>query len=658
MEAAAVAHVIGIMRSNAPRAAAVAALVVGLRGVASAQAGPAGSPVPSPSPSTGSPAPSPSASPSPQPGRVRWSVDAHATFVSSASGGPGLRPPEAAGFVAGSPLSPNTPYDVFSSAPLVAGNAVESAWYVRPAYTSRAFTVSLNVGAGWVRGSTTIASYWGESLFATLNPHLGATRLPYRIAFPAHAGGDDGSAFVASILGGTIATNDGALALRAGWFDLAQTLPFVFAQPPVTNAPPAIALATTESLGGGTAALDAWGPPAAMLPLHGVDVVAKRGAATIEISDAALPAPPATPVRLRSVALVVDRGGGLRLAGQIATIATGGAPVGTTVLFGADPSLLSTAQGALPSSTIGGQRERIYGASAALRAARNLDALLEFGVSTYDADGVARPGTGHVGRYEHAGLSRTAGAARVALDVYRNEPYYATALLPYGAAENVWSAAWSWPGQWLKSNYQLINDVPVNVDRQGYRASYTVKGSALEAHAAYANFGEIAPLSLGNALQTGFVDGFFLPQPDAGATLGRQHQYALFFAWHPALADLTLDLVDDTMRRPGVPGRAQDNVSYEAPEAVLTLSRRVSPAALLAAGVGRYAMRGSFSATSTNVDYAERVGFIGAQFAQGAHGAALLTLRRATFAGIPSALGGRSPDFAAWLLVLEQRYRL
>src|ERR1700694_695879 len=121
--------------------------------------------------------PSPSPSPTPRPGTLRIAVDAHVTFVSQGTNGPGIAPPEAAGFANGDPLSPLTPYDVFSSAPLGPGNASESPLYLRPTYFGRAFDLSLVLGAGYVRGSVTNAAHWGESLFAPLNPHLGAQML-------------------------------------------------------------------------------------------------------------------------------------------------------------------------------------------------------------------------------------------------------------------------------------------------------------------------------------------------------------------------------------------------------------------------------------------------------------------------------------------------
>jgi hypothetical protein len=604
--------------------------------------------------------PSPSPAGSPPPGKIRWSVDAHTTYVTQSTNGAGTRPPEAAGFANGDPLSPESPYDVFSSAPLVPGNASESAVYVRPAYSGKTFDAGLTFGAGYVRGSVTNAAYWGESLLPTMNPHLGAQVLPYHIAFPTHAGGDDGTAFVASLLGGSIAAKNGSVVLKGGWFDLTQTAGFVFVQPAITSAIPSIGIATAETLGDGAPSLDAWQPSSPVYPLHGVDAVVRRGAATLELADASLPALPGTPARMRTASIVVEHGEGTRYTAQMLQVSTGGELVATTVLYGAGAHIESSPQGPLPLSVIGGQRQRIFGVSAAFRPMRALDAIVEVGHSTYDADAVAEPGTGKAGNYYHAGISRTAGRATASIDLYRNEAYYANALLPYGAAENVWSIAWSWPGQWLKSNYQLINDFPVNIDRQGYRLRYALKGpgSPLDARVSFANFTQIQPITMSNALRTGFVDGFFLPQSDAYATLGRQHQYGLFLGYHRPFGDVTFDYAEDTMRRPAALSQPEDTVSYDNPEAVLTFSHRIGATTLLSAGLARYGMRGSFGQAYTNIDFAERVGFVGVEFAQSAHASALLSLRRTAFGGIPIQLGGPSPDFTGTTLLFEQRYHL
>ncbi len=68
------------------------------------------------------------------------------------------------------------------------GNVGESALYVTPTYYGSSFDVSATFGFGYVTGSTTNATYWGESLMPTLNPHLGSQMLGFGVAFPTHRG--------------------------------------------------------------------------------------------------------------------------------------------------------------------------------------------------------------------------------------------------------------------------------------------------------------------------------------------------------------------------------------------------------------------------------------------------------------------------------------
>ena len=600
--------------------------------------------------------PSPSPSPSPRIGTISISVDAHSTFISESTRGPGIVPPEGPGFAAGSPVSPLTPYDVFSSAPLTPGNAMESAIYFTPAYEAPTLRISATFGAGYVTGSTTSASYWGESLFPTLNPHLGAQMLPYQIAFPTHAGQDDGTAFVASVLSGSIATRDGNALLRGGWFNLQQSDGFVFTQPALTNALPSIAFATPETLGNGPPNLDWWNASPSVLPLHGVDGVFKRGLAAVELTDATLPSLPETSARIVMGSFVIDHGEGTRYSAQLLHVVTGGNLLSETVLYGTNPLIVVSPQGWLPTSKIGGQRQTIAGARAAGHVTRTIDGVAEYGRSWYAADDVSLPGTGTPGNYIHLGLTKNVRRWNYGVDFYRNEPYYAQTLLPYGAPENVWSVAWSWPGQWLKSNYQLINDYPVNIDRQGYRAHYTLGGGPLEIKATYGYFRQIEPITIANAMQTGFVDGFFLPQPDAFATLGEQHQYGLWTAWHSPFGDFTIDYDEDTMHRPAAASQPQDYVAYDMAAYVLAYSRRITPNVLGSLSYGRYAMRGSFGQAFTNVDFAQRVGVAGLEFRESTRTASLLAIRWSGFTGLPSVPpAGPSPAFNGTQLIFEQR---
>ncbi|TAM72723.1 hypothetical protein EPN44_15670 [bacterium] len=600
----------------------------------------------------------PASSPTPVPGTLVLHIDQQTVFIDQASSGPGVTPPEGPGFIAGSPASPLTPYDTFSSAPMTPGVAGIGQLLLSPTYVGRRFDVDATVGAAYVQGSTANAAYWGEPLMATVNPHLGSQALPYAIAFPTHAGQDDATAARASLLSAGLRARDGSFELRGGWFDLRQTERFVFQPPAVTSVAPEIGVATNESLGAGPPALDWWTQSAPSLPLHGVDLVAHSRLGTIELADASLPSLPGTSARLTSASLVVDHGEGTQWSAQVAHVATGGDLMPTTILFGGDAQLVPTPQGNLPVSRIGGQRETVYGVHGAFHVGRGLDGVVELARSTYDADHVAQPGTGRPGNYEHAGLARGLGRARASLDWYRNEPYYATVILPYGAPENVWSVAWSWPGQWLKSNYQMIDNGVANVNRQGYRVKYTLPGGPLELALSYARFAQIDPITTTDAATTGFVDGFFLPQQPAEATIGRQQQFALWAAWHPAFGDVTLDYVDDAMHRSAAPGAPADAVSYDAPEFALTIAHRFNPRLLVSVGLARYAMRGSFAhGGAINVDFAQRLLFAGLQLQEGAHTAALLEFRRSAFAGIPIAVGGASPNFAGSLLVVEQRIR-
>lgn len=602
--------------------------------------------------------PAPSPSPTPRVGSISLKLDAHSTFIANGARGPGLAPPEGPGFAAGSPLSPLTPYDTFSSAPLTPGNAFESALYLTPTYEGSGYRLSATVGIGLVGGSMTTASYWGESLIPPLNPHLGERVLPYTIVFPTHAGQDDATAGTAGILSASYASRDGAVTVRGGYLNVQQSDSFVFTQPALTSVTPQIAFATPESLGSGPPNIDWWQASPGVLPLDGIDGVVHKGLGALELTDAQLPALPGTNALLTMGSFVIDHGEGTRYSAQVLHVTTGGALVSTTVLYGSNPVLLLSPQGPLPMSTIGGQRQTIFGLRGAFHVTSTLNGVAEYGHSTYAADDVAKPGTGRPGNYYHFGLTQNVHRWSYGVDLYRNEPYYAQTLLPYGAPENVWSVAWSWPGQWLKSNYQLINDYPVNINRQGYRARYALSGGPLEIKASYGSFAQIDPITISNALDTGFIDGFFLPQQNAFPTLGRQKQYVLWSVWHTVAGDLSLDYDEDTMHRAAAPSQPQDYVSYDTPSYVVSFSRRFSPGVLGALGYGRYGMRGSFGQPYTNVDFGQRVGMAGLEFQEGPTTAALLSVRWSGFSGIPSMLGGPSPAFNGTMLVFEQRLRM
>ncbi len=612
--------------------------------------------MPSGSPAPGA-SPAPGVSPAPRPLGFHMASNLSLNFVDQSTSGPGQVAPEAADFTNGAPLAPNTPYDLFSSAPQVPGVAGVAQLVSTLGYGLRRFDVGVTTGFGYVRGSLTNAAYWSESLLPTLNPHLGSQALPYQVAFPVHAGQDDATGIRLSVLAGTVATADGNLRLRAGWFDLTQTERFVFAQPSLTTVNPAIAYAPAETLAPGVANADFWQPAASSLPLHGADLVAKRGLATLELASAALPSLPGEDARISLGSLVVDHGEGTRYSAEVAHVETSGTPFITTVPFGTGAAFDSYPQGVLPSSTLSGQRQTIAGVRAAFHAlpALQLDGVAEIGRAWYDASPAARPGSAAPGGYYHLGLTKTQGRATAALDYLRMEPRYATAILPYGVAENQWSVAFAWPGQWLKSNYQLVDNSVLGVNRQGYRLRYSVDRGPLEVHAEFVSLRQIDAESRESATRTGFVDGYYLPQFENAVSYGTQKRTGLWAAWHPRFGDLSLDLVDDTEHRPFSAAHPEDVVAYEVPQAVATYSRHFSPSVVGALGLGRYGIKGAFAEP---IDFAQRLFFAGIQVRQTAKAALLATFRRTAFSGITTfPASPRSPNFTGSAFIVEQRYQ-
>ncbi|MBV8074023.1 MAG: hypothetical protein JO140_01250, partial [Candidatus Eremiobacteraeota bacterium] len=146
---------------------------------------------------------------------------------------------------------------------------------------------------------------------------------------------------------------------------------------------------------------------------------------------------------------------------------------------------------------------------------------------------------------------------------------------------------------------------------------------------------------------------------DAVATLGNQHQFVFWGAWHAGFGDLVFDYDEDTMFRRAFGANPADAVSLDMPSYVLTFSHRFGSNLLASAGYGRYLMRGSFAQAFTNVDFAQNVGMLGAQWQESATTATLASVRWSGLNGAPSIpFVGPSPAFSGTLFVLEQRMKL
>ncbi|HLJ83355.1 MAG TPA: hypothetical protein VKT51_04145 [Candidatus Eremiobacteraceae bacterium] len=606
--------------------------------------------------------------PSPTPTLATHRISVHSTietlFLTQGASGPGLRPVEGPGFANGAPAAPVSPYDVFSGAPMVPGLVGQNQLTLTAAYRAKGVDFAITFGAESLVGDRTNEEYWAEPLLPEDNPHLGSRAIGLSIVFPTHPGTDDYIGTRAGISQASITSDGGKLSLRGGWLNLNQSLGFVFTAPPTTNALAGLLLKTPESLNPNSPALDAWAAPPSTLPMRGLDLTFSGRRFSIEATDAALPALPGTPVRLTglSVGGFDDAGHGAMV--QTIDVRSGGTPIITTTGFGAALQIVPTDQGQFALSTLYGQRESITGARIAEPIGLGFDAAVDYAHSVYQADGLGKPQKAG-GSWAHASLAHGLGSATLTLHYYRFEPTYATIIMPYGVPENVWSVAYSWPGPWLKSNYQLVDTTALGVNRQGPMIAYSFASKTVQANASYASFKQITPITSASLTDLGFVEGFFLVQRDpADATLGSFKRLATYVGKTFGFGTLGLDFVDDGLHRDASPRAPFDAVSYDVPQTVLSWSRPIGDRALLGAGAGYYGMRGSWAdGAATNVDYGMHAYYAGAQFAQVGSGALMVTLRRSDLRGAPyfgalHALRYGSPAFDATTLLVEERLKI
>jgi hypothetical protein len=425
----------------------------------------------------------------------------------------------------------------------------------------------------------------------------------------------------------------------------------------VTNVSPSLGAQTAETLGSGPASIDQWNAATQTLPQLGVDATAKVRSATIELSDGLLPALAGTSARLENASVVIDRGDFGRFSAQVLNLRTNGDAVQTTTLYGADPTIATTAQGELPSSNLAEQHQTIAGVRAFFHPRSGYDALVELGRAWFNAGLVVRPGTSSPGNYEHFILTRHfSDRSDMGLEYYRFDPHYATAILPYGVPENVWSVAWSWPGPWLKSNYQLVDSTIVGINRAGYRLHYDYTYKRIELHAAYAGYRQLVPITIDNATQTGFVEGYFLPQQNGFGTNGTQRQFAAYISWHFDRDDIAIDFVRDALHRDIYAGAAQDYVAMHYPQIVASWQHHLSKRAIAVGGYGRYSANGVWATTPVLGIY--QLGFLGGEYALDEHNAILVQLRKYGLNGVPSAPGGPAPNMRGTAIIFEQQVRL
>lgn len=606
-----------------------------------------------PAPS-GSPSPSPS--PSPTPG-FSLHVQGANIFISAGASGPGLAPPEAPAFEAGLPLSPMSPYDWFTSAAETPGNAGMLQYLVDGNDRMRTVTFDAQVLVGAYAGDLNNLMYWSEPWLGPLDPHEGHSPINYAINFPQSGGRgiEGGSAQAVVPYATSLASNDGSWKVSGGYVNLTQTDRFVFAPPAVTNANPSIGVQSAETLGPGMPNVDAWNASPSSLPLLGADLVSTHGQSTIELTDALLPVLQGTQARLAMGSYVLDRGNFGRFSAQVLNITTSGDPIVTTTFFGADQTLYPGAQGRLFSSLLGDQVQTIAGIRGFFHPFHGDDVLIELGEGWYHDGLAAQPGSQSPGTYEHLAFTRHfAENADAGVEYYRFDPRYADVILPYGVPENVWSVAWSWPGQWLKSTYQAVDNTIIGINREGYRAHADYIHGRFELHADAYVWRQIEPITLSNASQEGWIDGYFLPQFNADATLGWQRQAGLYAAWHWRNNALVLDSIWDRSYRPAID--PSDFVSMNYPQVVASFQHHWFKKMVATVGYGRYSANGTWATTPVLGIYG--VAFLGGEwdFTNGQQ--LLVQLRRYGLTGLPSEPGGPLPTMRGTSLVVDQRIQL
>lgn len=597
----------------------------------------------------------PSPSPSPTP-RFALSVDGSHAFIDQATNGPGITPPQGRRFAQGSPVSPMSPYDWFGGAPVTPGVSGIAQYVVSGVYRASGVDFTAALGIGAVTGSTTNALYWGEPLIPNLNDHALSRAVPYSIVFPTHAGQDDASVVNANLLQASAGASDGSWKVRGGYFDLVQSDRFVFAPPPLTSVVPALGIQTAETLGPGTASVRDWPSSPSSLPLLGADGVWHQANATLELTDALLPSLANTNVRLTMGSFALDQGESGRFSFQIAHLWTTGDPISTTTFFGVDPQIHRSAQGRLYTSTLADQVQTVAGARTFFHPLKGWDALAELGRAWYDAGLVSHPGTSHYGNYEHFSLARHIQKDVATVEYHHFDPTYATIIMPYGIPENIWSVAWSWPGIWLKSTYQLVDNSVIGANRAGFRLKYDHNAKYFEAHASYGDWRQLTPETTANASAVGFVDGFFLLQKNRYGTLGRDRQAALYLAAHLAHDDVALDAVEDYLSRPADVAQPIDAVATHAPQVVLSWTHHFSDKLLAVGGYGRYELVGTWATTPVDAIYGDA--FAGVEFATGPKTWLLVEARRYALVGFPSFVGGPPPTMRGSAFIVDQKVKL
>jgi hypothetical protein len=579
-------------------------------------------------------------------------VSGSEAFIDHATGGAGQTPPEGAAFAAGQPLSPISPYDWFSSAPLLPGVAGQLQYQATGTYSTPHVVANASFVLSGVTGDVTNAIYWGEPLVGQLDPHEGHSYVPYVVTFPTHAGTNDASAGEITPYFFSLHAPDNRWAVTGGYVTPSHYDAFVFLPPGLTSVPPSMNEQTFESTGPPVADLSSWTHITSTLPLLGADAQGQIGDVTLEATDALLPVPPGTSARMTGGAAVLDRGDAGRYSLNVISVNTNGSAIVAPALFGADPAIHPGPDGGLSTSTLANQHQTIAGLRAFVHPFRGYDALAEIGRSWYGAGLVARPGTARPGDYQHYSLTRNfSGNEALGAEYYRMDPRYATAILPYGIPENILGNPWQYPGPWVKGTYQLVNDNFGGSNRLGYRVHGDFTRGRLETHAAAYEYRQIYPSTYDNLTQTGFVEVDYLALQPGDLTIGHTRGLNTYAAWHLDHDTFSIDYAHDLQHRDVMGDAAPDLVAIRYPQAVFAEQHSFSKRLIAVAGYGRFEAEGTWSLTPVNDFYG--MGFVGTEWDFGKGQQLFVQLRQFGLNGAPSIPGGPPPTLRGTAIVID-----
>ncbi|HET9028751.1 MAG TPA: hypothetical protein VFN49_01125 [Candidatus Aquilonibacter sp.] len=598
-----------------------------------------------------------SPAPSPTP-RYEIHIDGSNVFIDQATAGAGQVPPEGAAFIAGSPAAPLTPYDWFSTMPLVPGVAGSVQYALTGTVHRQRWSADASVMLGGIGGDPTNAVYWGEPLLGPFDPLEGRSILNVPIAYPTHAGASTGTAGALVLPYSVDArANDNRWRVAGGYVQTSQYDPFVFVQPPYATFLPSMNVQVFESAGPGLNDLSNWSHLAPALPMLGADASATIGRVSVEATDALLPGPPNTAARMTGVSVADDAGARGRFSADVIHVSTRGDSLAVPTLFGANATINPGAQGPLALGTIADQSQTIAGVRAFVHPHAGYDATAEFGRSWYDASQVARPGTNRYGDFEHLALARHFNAADSAgIEYYRMDARYAPTLLPYGTALNVWGIAWAYPGPWLKGTYQLVNNAWGGSNREGLRVHGAFARGPWRLGAAAYDWRQIEPSTYTNLTSTGFVEVDYLVLARGDVNIGHTRGVDAYLAWSGKRDTISFDYASDMQHRDCAAAAPVDCVAMRYPQLVAAEQHTFAPHLIGEIGYGRYAAAGSWATTPVDATYA--FGFAGVQADLGRFGQVFVQYRNYGVRGAPSIPGGPPPTLTGSGFLVDQHFSI